>query len=74
MRVLVYVTLALSFLVPTVADSRLHTPSEAREPVETQEPAPTPAQKKEQTKEAPGTFRPSEKVPADSAISFPVDI
>lgn len=60
MRDLIYGTLALLFLVPTVADSRLHTPAEAQE--------------KEQTKEAPGTFRPSEKVPADSAISFPVDI
>lgn len=68
MRYVLYALLVLGLL-----GARLASTSTIEEPTEEASPENAPLQQREEQDELP-TFTPTEKVPADSAVSFPVDI
>ena len=49
-------------------------PTEQEAAAQKQNPAPSAKQRPQKTKKPAATFKPSERIGADSAVSFPVDI
>ncbi len=66
--------LAVSLMLVAAAAHAVEPPTAGQTPIDKPADAPAPARDKHKPAAPASTFTPSEKIGADSAVSFPVDI